>query len=97
MFECFKNVESTSNNNFSKFNGKIKSKSVVLKEFSAEIVKISARTMESNFTYDQLSQLFNTLYSPGASAISFNDLLDSMNHLGQLLKKPGNIYKLCIS
>lgn len=100
MFECFKSVGvglTPNNIIISKFDGKAKSKSVVMKEFLAEIIKISARTMESNFSFDQLNQLYNVLYSSGASAISFNDLLDSMNHHGQLLKKPGNIYKLCIT
>jgi hypothetical protein len=101
MFECFKNMKKGGNENISisKLNGKSKSKSVVIKEFSAELIKISARTMESNFTYDQLNQLYMALFpsGSGSTSISFNDLLESLNHHGQVLKKPGNIYKLCIS
>lgn len=105
MFECFKNMKKGGNENISisKLNGKSKSKSVVIKEFSAELIKISARTMESNFTYDQLNQLYMELFpsgsgsGSGSTSISFNDLLESLNHHGQVLKKPGNIYKLCIS
>lgn len=103
MFECFKNMKKGGNENISisKLNGKSKSKSVVIKEFSAELIKISARTMETNFTYDQLNQLYMALFpsgsGSGSTSISFNDLLESLNHHGQVLKKPGNIYKLCIS
>ena len=98
MFECFKkNRETGSIPSKSSLNGKAKSKSVVMKEFSAELVKISARTMESNFSYDQLNQLYTALFPGGSTAINFIDLLESLNHHGQVLKKPGNIYKLCIS
>jgi len=95
MFECFKNIKG--NVTISKSNGKAKSKSVVIKEFSSELIKISARTMESNFTYDQLNQLYSVIFPSGSSSITFPDLLESLNHHGQVLKKPGNIYKLCIS
>ena len=95
MFECFKNIKG--NVTISKPNGKAKSKSVVIKEFSSELIKISARTMESNFTYDQLNQLYSVIFPSGSSSITFPDLLESLNHHGQVLKKPGNIYKLCIS
>lgn len=99
MFECFKNIKDGNNYNASiaKSNGKAKSKSVVMKEFSSELVRISARTMESNFSYDQLQQLYNTLFPQGSALISFPDLLESLNHHGHVLKKPGNIFKLCIS
>lgn len=97
MFECFKNMKGVGNVPISKSNGKAKSKSVVIKEFSAELIKISARTMESNFTYDQLNQLYTALFPSGSASITFPDLLESLNHHGQVLKKPGNIYKLCIS
>lgn len=97
MYECFKNMKGGNNVPISKSNGKAKSKSVVIKEFSSELIKISARTMESNFTYDQLNQLYITLFPSGSASITFPDLLESLNHHGQVLKKPGNIYKLCIS
>lgn len=95
MFECFKNIKG--NVQISKSNGKAKSKSVVIKEFSSELIKISSRTMESNFTYDQLNQLYSAIFPSGSTSISFPDLLESLNHHGHVLKKPGNIYKLCIS
>ena len=97
MFECFKNIKGEGNGPMPISNHKAKSKSVVIKEFSAELVRISSRTMESNFTYDQLNQLYAALFPAGSAAISFPDLLESLNHHGQVLKKPGNIYKLCIS
>lgn len=98
MFECFKTGKDSANVGPSmKSNGKAKSKAVVIKEFSSELVKISARTMESNFSYDQLNQLYSALFPSGSASISFPDLLESLNHHGQVLKKPGNVYKLCIS
>lgn len=99
MFECFKknNAESIGPSASLRNGKKPKSKSVTIKEFTSELTKISARTMESNFTFDQLNQLFETLFPIGTSSISFPDLLESLNHHGQILKKPGNVYKLCIS
>lgn len=100
MFECFKSIKDagcTSSKTSSFNNGKAKSKSVVIKEFMNELIKVSARTMESNFSYEQLQQLYLALFPSGNSSISFPDLLESLNHHGQILKKPGNIYKLCVS
>lgn len=98
MFECFKSIKDASNSVKPSSNrGKAKSKSVVTKEFMNELIKISARTMESNFSYEQLQQLFSALFPSGSASISFSDLLESLNHHGQILKKPGNIYKLCVS
>lgn len=98
MFESFKIGKDASNcGPMTKSNGKAKSKAVVMKEFSGELVRISARTMESNFSYDQLQQLYNALFPSGSASIPFPDLLESLNHHGQVLKKPGNVYKLCIS
>lgn len=97
MFECFKINENDSMHiQNSRSFGKPKSKSVMIKEFSAELARISSRTRETTFTFDQLRQLYNALF-PSASAsasISFSDLLESLNHHGQILKKPGNIYCL---
>lgn len=97
MFECFKSSKDSASLPKSNNNGKAKSKSVVTKEFMNELIKISAHTMESNFSYDQLQQLYLVLFPSGISSISFPDLLESLNHHGKILKKPGNIYKLCVS
>lgn len=101
MFECFKSASNAptngSNSSALRANGKAKSKPVVIKEFSAELVRVSARTMESNFTFDQLNQLYAAMFPPGSSSITLADLLESLNHHGHILKKPGNIYKLCIT
>ena len=99
MFECFQNIGANGSSPSSRSNGggKAKSKSIVIKEFSSELIKISTRTMESNFSHDQLNRLFDTMFPSGSSAISFPDLLESLNHYGQILKKPGNVYKLCVT
>lgn len=89
MFECFKNVDNPRN---AKSLGKPKSKSVMIKEFSGELARISLKTRETNFSYDQLRQLYNSLFPSGSASLSFPDLLESLNHHGQILKKPGNIY-----
>lgn len=95
MFECFKNTESNSMHIASSRSfGKTKSKAVMIKEFSAELEGISSRTKETSFSHEQLRQLYNALFPKGLASISFPDLLESLNHHGQILKKPGNIYCL---
>lgn len=95
MFECFKNTENSSMNvpNPRSF-GKPKSKMVMIKEFSAELERISSRTKDTSFTHEQLRQLYNALFPTGPASISFPDLLESLNLHGQIIKKPGNIYCL---
>ena len=95
MFECFKSTESDSMHiQPSRTLAKPKSKSVMIKEFSTELGRISSRTKETKFSFDQLRQLYNTLFPSASASISFPDLLESLNHHGQILKKPGNIYYL---
>ena len=95
MFECFKSTENESMHiPTPRALGKPKSKSVMIKEFSAELERISSRTKEINFSHDQLRQFYNSLFPTGLASISFPDLLESLNHHGQILKKPGNIYCL---
>lgn len=95
MFECFKDTENNSMQiPTSRSLGKTKSKAVMIKELSAELVRISSRTKETSFTHEQLKQLYSALFPTGIPSISFPDLLESLNHHGQLLKKPGNIYCL---
>ena len=95
MFECFKSTENDAyalHSQTPRALGKPRSKTVMIKEFSVELEKISARTKETNFSHDQLKQLYNSLFPAGSASISFPDLLESLNHHGQILKKPGNVY-----
>lgn len=84
----------TSNTTSSNTNkSKPKSKSAMIKEFAAELNRIAINTRESTFTLPQLTQLFQVKFGEPQS-VSLSEILESMNHHGHLLKKPGNIYKL---
>ena len=51
------------------------------------------RTSNDLFTY---TQLYSIAQSMGLPLQNFRDFLDSANHQGYLLKKPNNVFKLCI-
>lgn len=74
--------------------GKPKSKSAIIKEFAAELNRVAMNTRESTFTHSQLTQLFQVKFGETNTTVSLSEILESMNHHGHLLKKPGNIYKL---
>lgn len=72
---------------------KSKSKSAVIKEFAAELNRIALNTGQSTFTHAQLVQVYAAKFGT-CGDVGVNEVLEAMNHLGHLLKKPGNQYKL---
>lgn len=60
------------------------SKQAGLKRFVTELIRISSRTGEIDFTLQQLQALYDTL---GVREIVFRDLLDLLNEHGYILKR----------
>lgn len=97
MFECFKKQPDTDKKNNMTFSkDRIKSKNVVMKEFLTGLSKIISQTGDNDFSLEQLNRLYSELFPPGAASITFNDLMESLNHHGHVLKKPGNMFKTCL-
>lgn len=102
MFECFRERSVQPNGAIGSVprpGGKAKGKTAMVKEFVAELMRVSGRTGECNFSADQLNQMYQAMYQNGnvTVTVTFTDLVDALNHHGYVIRKPGNIYKLCIT
>lgn len=69
------------------------SKSSALKRFASELIKVSSRTGDIDFTKTQLQTLFDALK---ITELTFRDLLDALNENGYLLKR-SDCYRLLIT
>jgi DNA helicase MCM8 len=69
------------------------SKSARVKNYVSELITISSRTGETEFTTEQLQALYNTMK---IEQVSFRDLLDALNEHGYLLKRASK-YRLLVT
>lgn len=91
------NTEVMNNTNTSKI-GK-RGKSGFVKRFITDVVNISSKTGQSTFSESQLQQVFDTLQGGNDHCpdLRFSELVDTLNQQGVLLRKPGSLFKLCVT
>lgn len=64
--------------------GRPGSKSSALKRYASELIKVSSRTGDIDFTRDQLQAIFDVM---NITELGFRELLDALNEHGYILKR----------
>jgi len=72
------------------------SKSSVIKQYVAELLRVSANTGQVEYSQDQLQQIYHAMNLAGQFD-SFCELLDWLNENGYLLRKSTGSYKLLVT